>query len=391
MKIMLSAGEVSGDMHGAMLAQSINQLRPGTELIGFGGARMEREGVRLCRNFADFNVMGVWEVIKNLGRIRQLLADLTEFMRREKPDLLVLIDYPDFNWRLAKQARRLGIPVFSYIPPSAWAWRKGRAADCAKIAEEFVVIFPHEMEPYRNAGAHVAFVGNPLVDTVKPELTPGEARKWFDVREDETLVLLLPGSRRQEIELLLPAMLGAAKLLKQERPDIRFFLPVADGVDEARIRELVNASGVTVTLTHENRYALMHIADVALATSGTVVMEAALLALPCVVLYRLSTLSYMVGRVLVHIDRFSLPNILVGETFEPELLQDEVEPHRIAREALLMCRGGRRRQEVMEKLDTACRYLGPPGAADRIAGRILAAAEHHAGKQIQAGERYEKL
>ena len=152
MKIMMSAGEVSGDLHGERLARAIREQAPDTELIGFGGARMERAGVKLFRNFADYNVMGVWEVIKNLRRILKLLDDLTAYMEKERPDLLVLIDYPDFNWRLAKRAKKLGIPVFSYIPPSAWAWRKGRAKKCAALADTFVAIFPHEL-PVASSGS----------------------------------------------------------------------------------------------------------------------------------------------------------------------------------------------------------------------------------------------
>ena len=210
---MLSAGETSGDLHGARIATAMLEQAPETELIGFGGKEMARAGVRLAADFESYNVMGVWEVICNLRRILRLLDQLTEFLREEKPDLLVLIDYPDFNWRLAKRAKKLGIPVFSYIPPSAWAWRKGRAKDCAKLAEEFVAIFPHELPVYEQAGAKISFVGNPLVDTVKSELTEHEARAHFGIAEDEHAVLLMPGSRRQEIELLLPAMLGAVREL----------------------------------------------------------------------------------------------------------------------------------------------------------------------------------
>lgn len=179
MKIMMSAGEVSGDLHGARIAQAIHEQQPETALIGFGGNCMAESGVQLFRNFADYNVMGVWEVLKNLRRILKLLDDLTAYMEQERPDLLVLIDYPDFNWRLAKRAKKLGIPVFSYIPPSAWAWRKGRAKKCAALADEFVAIFPHELPVYEAAGARISFVGNPLVDTVKPELPEHEAREFL--------------------------------------------------------------------------------------------------------------------------------------------------------------------------------------------------------------------
>jgi len=374
MKIMLSAGEVSGDLHGARLAAALQAQEPEVELIGFGGPEMAKQGVHLVADYTSYNVMGIWEVIKNLRRLLHLLNTLTDFMAQERPDLLVLIDYPDFNWRLAKRAKALGIPVFSYIPPSAWAWRKGRARDCAQLADEFVAIFPHELPVYEQAGARISFVGNPLVDTVQAEIPEAEARTYFGLAPTDHAVLLLPGSRRQEIELLLPAMLGAAKIMQSRRPETRFFLPVAEGIDRADLERRIAASGVAVTLTDKYRYALMGLADVALATSGTVVMEAALRGLPCVVLYRLSPLSYAIGRLLVHVPNFSLPNILLGEQFQPELLQAEVEPQRIAAEALRLYRGEPQHAYVTAKLQEACERLGPPGAAGRVATKILAAA-----------------
>lgn len=374
MKIMFSAGEASGDVHGEQLATSILRMDPSIELIGFGGAQMEQAGVRLYENFADYNVMGVWEVLKNLRRILKLLDGLTAFMREERPDLLVLIDYPDFNWRLAKRAKQLGIPVFSYIPPSAWAWRKGRAKSCAKLADEFVAIFPHELPVYEAAGANISFVGNPLVDKVRAKMPREEARRYFRIPADKTAVLLMPGSRRQEIELLLPAMLQGAKLLLERRPDTLLLLPVADGIDESRIRQLIDAAGVPVKLVHDDRYSLMGAADAAVATSGTVIMEAALLDLPCVVLYRLSPLSYAIGRLLVHVENFSLPNILLGEQFERELLQDEVTPENIASELETLYPGQAHRKLVVDKLRAACAKLGGPGASFRVAEKILAAA-----------------
>lgn len=374
MKIMMSAGEVSGDLHGARLARAIHEQEPGTVITGLGGSRTAEAGVQLFRNFADYNVMGVWEVIKNLRRILKLLDDLTAYMEQEQPDLLVLIDYPDFNWRLAKRAKKLGIPVFSYIPPSAWAWRKGRAKTCAALADEFVAIFPHELPVYEAAGAKISFVGNPLVDTVKPELPVEEARDFFGIHPDDHVVLLMPGSRRQEIEMLLPPMLQAAAILKREKPQTRFFLPVAAADYEGLIRAKVKESGVPVMLTHENRYALMGLGDVAAAASGTVVMEAALMGLPCVSLYRLAPLNYLIGKALVHVKHFTLPNILLDKTIQPELLQGEVTPQNIASELAKLYRGTERRRETAEELREACARLGPPGAAGRIAAKILAAA-----------------
>ena len=374
MKIMLSAGEASGDVHGAGLAREIKKISPSTELFGLGGNLMQSAGVRLVRNYKDYNVMGVVEVIKNLRRILQLLNDLTEIIRVEKPDLLVLIDYPDFNWRLAKRAKKLGIKILSYIPPSAWAWRKGRAKDCAAVADEFIAIFPFELPVYQAAGAKIFFLGNPLVDTVKPSLNASAARKFFAVNENEHVVLLMPGSRRQEIKLLLPPMLGAAKLLSVTRP-IKFFLPVADGVDRANLQKKITAAGVEIKLVDSSRrYDLMSIADAAIATSGTVVLEAALLNLPCVVLYKMAPLNFFIGKLLVDIKFFSLPNILANDGILTELLQDAVTPEKISGEVVKLLRGEQNRALVVEKLQSACAKLGEPGAASRVAKKILDAA-----------------
>ena len=317
MKIMFSAGEASGDLHGARLAEGVRRLAPGAELLGFGGAQMEAAGVRLVADCAAYSVMGVWEVLLNLSRILSLLNLLTDAMKREKPDLLVLIDYPDFNWRLAKRAKALGVRVFSYIPPSAWAWRKGRAKNCAKLADEFVAIFPFELPVYEAAGANISFVGNPLVDTVKPSMTEEEARAFFGMPSGAYPVLLMPGSRKQEISLVFPTMLQGARRIKDEKPETVFYLPVAQGMDQARMERMAAEAGVEVVFTHECTYDLMRIARFALATSGTVVMEAALLGLPCIVLYRLSPVSYFFGRLLVNVKYFSLPNILLEEMAQP--------------------------------------------------------------------------
>ena len=373
MKIFFSAGETSGDIHGASLAREVKKISPQTELIGFGGDEMQAAGVRLVHNCKDYNVMGVLEVIKNLPRLLKLLDDLTETIRKEKPDLLVLIDYPDFNWRLARRVKKFGVKILSYIPPSAWAWRKSRAKTCAKIADEFIAIFPFELPVYEQAGAKISFLGNPLVDTVQPELSIAESKNFFQVT-DEHIVLLMPGSRRQEIKLLLPEMLKAAKILSADKAT-KFFLPVAQGVDEAEIQRQISSAGVEITLVRSHRYDLMQIADAAMATSGTVVMEAALLNLPCVVLYKMARLNYFIGKLLVHIENFSLPNILAGKKIQPELLQEEVQPKKIAEEILKLYRGESHREKVIAELKSACDKLGEKGSATRVAKKILEVAQ----------------
>ena len=374
MKIMMSAGEASGDLHGARLAKEMLEMEPDVKLFGFGGAKMAEAGVRLVRDCRDYSIMGVWEVVLGLGRLLQLEKTLVESMREEKPDLLLIIDYPDFNWRLAAKAKALGVPVFSYIPPSAWAWRKGRAKKCAAIAKEIVTIFHHEIGPYVTAGANVSFLGNPLVDTVRADMEPEAACAFFGLKDGERAALLLPGSRRQEISFLLPDMLKAVRILKEKRPETRFFLPVAPGIERQEIERHIEKSGASVELTEEHVYDLMGVADFAIATSGTVVMEAALMDLPAVVCYRMGRLNYAIGRMLVKIDHFSLPNIILGEEAEPELLQDEVTPERIAEEAAKLYKGEPQRDSVMARLKVAVLQLGPPGASVRVAAHVLAAA-----------------
>lgn len=374
MKIMMSAGEASGDLHGARLAKEMLEMEPDVKLFGFGGAKMAEAGVRLVRDCRDYSIMGVWEVVLGLGRLLQLEKTLVESMREEKPDLLLIIDYPDFNWRLAAKAKALGVPVFSYIPPSAWAWRKGRAKKCAAIAKEIVTIFHHEIGPYVTAGANVSFLGNPLVDTVRADMEPEAARAFFGLKDGERAAMLLPGSRRQEISFLLPDMLKAVRILKEQRPETRFFLPVAPGLERREIERHIEKSGASVELTEEHVYDLMGVADFAIATSGTVVMEAALMDLPAVVCYRMGRLNYAIGRMLVKIDHFSLPNIILGEEAEPELLQDEVTPERIAEEAAKLYKGEPQRDSVMARLKVAVLQLGPPGASVRVAAHVLAAA-----------------
>ena len=373
-KIMFSAGEVSGDLHGARLAEAIRKKQPDAVLFGFGGAQMAAAGVRLAADMADYSVMGFWEVFKNLQRLFRLREKLTAVMAAERPDLLVLIDYPDFNWRLAKRAKKLGIPVLSYIPPSAWAWRQGRARDCAGLADEFLAIFPFETKVYEAAGANISFIGNPLVDTVRPALTPEAARRYFAIETGQRPVLLLPGSRRQEISLLLPVMLQAAAKIQTEYPAAVFFLPVAQGLDRQPMEAMAADAGVAVRFTTEHTYDLMGCCELAIATSGTVVLEAALMGLPCIVLYRLSPVSYCIGRLLVHVKYFSLPNILAGREIQPELLQSEVNPERILKEARRFLSDTVYASTVREQLERACRRLGEPDAAGRAADHILAAA-----------------
>lgn len=374
-KIMFSAGEVSGDLHGASIAAAIKRLNPDARLFGFGGPQMEAAGVELCCNMQDYNVMGFWEVLKNLRRMFKLRDQLLEIIKAEKPDVLVLIDYPDFNWRLAAKAKKLGVPIFSYIPPSAWAWRKGRAKSVAKLADQIAAIFPFETKVYEEAGASIEFVGNPLIDTVKPSLSKEAAAAHFGLDLKKNNVLLLPGSRKQEIEIILPEILKVVKLLSAKKPETAFFLPAAPGISPLRLQEIIDTFGVEVAIKTEYTYDLMNICDFAIATSGTVTLEAALLGLPSLILYKMSPASYFIGNLLIHLPNFSLPNIIAGERILPEFLQDEIQADKVADEAMKFFKGTADAAAVRQQLKQIRQKLGEPDAAGRVAGLILATAD----------------
>lgn len=374
-KVMLSAGEASGDLHGAKIAAALRECEADIRIFGMGGGEMRKAGVEVLYDIADYGVMGFLEVVKNLPKMFKLRDDLTEMMKKEKPDILVIIDYPDFNLRLAKRAKALGIPVFSYIPPSAWAWRKGRAKDVAGLADKIAAIFPFETEVYLQAGADIEFVGNPLLDAVKPQMEEGEARRFFQVEPERPAVLLLPGSRRQEIEKLLPVMLESAAKIHQEDGRIQFFLPLAPTISEEIIRGMLNKYGVRPQVTNSYTYDLMRIADAAVAASGTVTLEAALLGLPSVVLYKMEAVSYFIARRLIDLPNVSLPNIIMGERVLPELLQSDANADNVKNEVMRLLRGAKDGEAIRGRLQCVKKKLGGPGAARRVAELILKTIE----------------
>lgn len=372
-KIMFSAGEVSGDMHGANLALALKKIEPDIKMFGFGGTMMQQAGVELAADMAQYSVMGFYEVLLNLRRLVKLRNKLGALMEREKPDVLVLIDYPDFNWRLASIANKLKIPVFSYIPPSAWAWRKGRAKKVAQMADMIAAIFPFETAVYEKAGANIEFVGNPLVETVRASMQKENAYKYFSIDCAKKNILLLPGSRRQEIKSILPVMLKAAQLFATKNGNAVFHMVAAQNIEVQELHKMTLKYGLKINFHKDKLYDLMKICDIAFATSGTVVLEAALMGLPSVVLYRMSRVTYYIAKMFVSVQFFSLPNILAGKGIIPELLQNKVTPENIVAAADSLIQNGRaKNNEMLESI----RYkLGKPGVSARTAELIIKTAD----------------
>ena len=373
-KILISAGEASGDIHAAAVTAALKRIDSTTEVFGMGGDELRAAGGEVLFDIKDHGVMGFVEVIKKLPDLFKLRREFARVMDERKPDCLVVVDYPGFNMKLAKLAHDKGIPVVSYIAPSAWAWNKGRAKNVAKIVDKVACIFPFEYDVYKEAGAPVEFVGHPLVDIVHPTMERAEAEAWVGKEPGRPLVQLMPGSRLMEIERMLDVILEGAKLLKKQMPQVQFAMPRAGTIPLEMLQSKIQASGLEVKITEGRNYNLFSVADLALATSGTVTLEAAMCGLPSVILYRTSAITAFIARRVINIPNIGLPNIVAGRQILPELLQEELTPAKLAATAVELLEPERRPQ-LEANLAYMKERLGEPGAVNRVAQLILRIAE----------------
>jgi len=368
---MIVAGEASGDLHGARLVQALRQERPELAFCGMGGPELAGAGVELLCDAARIAVVGVTEVLGHLGDILAARRTLVTAMRKRQPALLVLIDFPDFNLWLARTAKKLGIPIFYYISPQVWAWRSGRTRTIGRLADRIGVILPFEQEFYRRRGVRVDFVGHPLLDSVQRTMERAEFCRAHGLHPEHCLVALLPGSRRGEIQRLLPVFLASARLLARQldRP-CTFLLVQAPTVSAEQLAaagiEAANAN-IDLRIMREHRYDIMAASDAALAASGTVTLELAILGTPMVVAYRVSMHSYWLGRLLVRVPFFSLVNLVAQRRLVPELLQDECTPDTIVRHLLPLLKEPAVRADTLAGLAEVRRLLGGGGASQRAA------------------------
>lgn len=373
-KILISAGEASGDIHAAAVTAALKRIDNTTEVFGMGGDELRAAGGEVLFDIKEHGVMGFVEVIKKLPDLFKLRSDFARVMDERKPDCLVVVDYPGFNMKLAKVAHDKGIPVVSYIAPSAWAWNKGRAKNVAKIVDKVACIFPFEYDVYKEAGAPVEFVGHPLLDIVHPAMERAEAEAWVGKEPDRPLVLLMPGSRLMEIEKMLPILLEGAKLLKKQMPQVQFAMPRAGTIPMELLQSKIKASGLQIKITEGHNYDLFSVADLALATSGTVTLEAALCGLPSVIVYRTSALNAFIARRVINIPNIGLPNIVAGRQILPELLQEDFTPAKVANTAMELL-APEHRVQLEANLAFMKARLGEPGAVNRVAQLILRIAE----------------
>jgi len=376
--ILLSAGEASGDLHGATLCRALRELHPGVRLIGMGGSRMAAAGMEVVADVSGHAVVGTSEALGRIPRLYRAYRLLKARLIEERPRALVVIDFPEFNLRLARIARRAGVPVVYFIPPQLWAWRRGRIRQMARRVSRVLAVLPFEEKLYRDAGVPVDFVGHPLLDVLPLDLDRAEARRRLDVDPGESVIGLLPGSRREEVERLLPPMLVAAKRLSAAGVARRFALGLAPTVDVAAVRRLVKAAvdegGPRVDVFERRTYEVMAAADVVLISSGTATLEAALLGAPMVVCYRVSRVTEAVVRLLVKVRWCSLPNLIANRGVVPEVLQDELTGQRLAAEALRLIEDPAAAAAQRAAFGQVRAQLGAPGVGRRAAQAVIETA-----------------
>jgi len=373
MNFLLSAGEASGDNYGAQLITALRQLAPGAEFFGMGGESMRAAGFDVLIHANEVAVVGLVEVITHLPAIRRRFKAVVAEAARRRPDAAILIDFPDFNLRLAGELHALGIPVFYFVSPQIWAWRTGRVEQIRKYVRKMIVIFPFEQEFYRSHGVDVAYVGHPLAFLPLPQVSREEFAAGYKLNPGKQWLALLPGSRRREVHLNLPPLLEAIELLQKEGNDFEYLLPVASTLDKEWVRYQLGPAYKTVKLT-ENAQATAMLSRAAVVASGTATVETALTGTPFVVVYRLWMLTWLLGRRLVKLDTFAMPNLIAGKKIVPELIQGDFTGEAVVSELKKILPDGSAREEMRAALAEVKRKLAVTEApALRAAQEILKA------------------
>ena len=371
---MISCGEPSGDLYAAELARQITAQAPEVAISGFGGDRLRAAGATLLGDFSGLSVTGLLEVARILPRTYQIYRRLVAHARAERPDVFVAVDFPDFNFTLARALRKLGVPVVYYISPQLWAWRSGRMKTMRRIADRVLVIFEFEERIYRQAGVPVEWVGHPLLDVMPPPRPRAELRARLGVPAEAPLIALLPGSRRNEVQAILPDLVRSAERIRARVPETRFVLARAPHVGDDLLAPLRGMGHPAAVVVDGQADDVLEAADVALVASGTVTVQAALHECPMVVVYRRSSRTYRLGRPFVCVDTFAMANLVAGRTVVPELIQDDFTPERVADEALRMLTDPATAARVKSDLREVRARLGQPGASARAARAVLEVA-----------------
>jgi len=366
-RILIVTGEASGDLLASHLVKAMRAEDPALSISAMGGEKLREAGAEITVDISRHAVMGITEVIGHLGTLYGIFRKLTLTLKRDRPDLLILVDYPDFNLRLARVAKKHRIPVLYYVSPQIWAWRTSRIRQIAASVSTMVVVFPFELPLYREAGVDAHFVGHPLLDIVKVSRSREENSKRLGLIPGRTVIGLLPGSRLSEVKRILPPMLDAARRLSREHKDLQFIIPIAAGLHKMELEKLTGAAAVEVTLVENSIYDVIDSSYLVIVASGTASLETALLAKPMVIVYRMSPVSYRIARMLVKVPHIGMANIIAGKTVVPELIQEQASGEGIAAEAARLLTDTRYYGNVRAELELIKMKLGEPGASARAA------------------------
>jgi lipid-A-disaccharide synthase len=371
---MLSCGEPSGDLYAGALTKELLGLSPGARVFGLGGEAFTRAGGQLTSDYRGLTVTGLTEAVRVLPRSLATIRHLVAAAKREAPDVFVAVDFPDFNFKLAAGIKRLGIPVIYYVSPQLWAWRGGRIRTLKRIADRILVIFAFEVPVYEREHIPVEFVGHPLVDLAHAETSREQLLRELNLDPSAPTIALLPGSRPNEVNRLLSVLLDARSLIRRKLPTTQFVIARAPGLDD-RLFDLVAKtvdSGTAAVLSRTNE--VLSACDAAVTASGTATVQAALHDRPMVIVYKLSPLTYRVGRPFVRVSTYGMVNLVAGEGVAPELIQDECTPDRVAAEILPLMTDKGRIARVRQGLALVRERLGRPGASRRAAEAVMRVA-----------------
>lgn len=369
--IMFSAGESSGDRHAANLFLELKKRNPTLKGIGMGSSQMAAAGVGLNVDSAGIGVIGVVEVIRHYGEIRRALKQMQQVLLHEKPDLLVCVDYKEFNFKLARFAKKCGVKVLFYVSPQVWAWRADRVKKYGQVIDMMAVIFPFETKYYEAENVPVRYVGHPSVDKVQPQFSRADAMAQFGLVADKPVVGVLPGSRVNEIKRLLPVMLAAAERLQAQQPDIQFILPQASSISDELLGSYLQTTSVNIIVIKNQVYDVIQCCDAVMTTSGTATLEIALLDVPMVICYKLAALTYWLGKRLVKIPFIGLPNIIADKAIIKELIQHEATPENLAAEILHILNDADYAAQMRANLQHVKQQLGQGGGSKNMAELVL--------------------
>lgn len=369
--IAFSAGESSGDQHAASMFAELKKSRPDIKGIGMGGAKMAQAGIEIGYDSSNIGVIGVIEVIKHYLEIRRALQTVKQLLLSEKPDLLVCVDYKEFNFKLAQFAKKNGIKVLFYVSPQVWAWRPGRVKQYGAVIDMMAVIFPFEVSYYEAENVPVRYVGHPSVDKVYPQRSKAEDFRAFGLGDAKPVIGILPGSRRNEIERMFPVMLQAARKLQKSFPGAHFLLPQADSIPDTLINEHLKSARLMITVIKKKPYDVIQCCDAIMTTSGTASLEIALLGIPMVIAYKLAPLTYWLGRLLVKTPYIGLPNIILGKPAIKELIQHEASAEKLAEEIARLLQDQAYAKTMRDNLQHVKQLLGAGGGSKNMAQLAL--------------------